>query len=73
MTYDGGLCFPLRRITNMDQAPLPFEYLCGKTYVCKGDMIVWAKSIRRGWDKRQATLVLTVFADGIPYVKPDIL
>ena len=73
MTYDGGLCFPLRRITNMDQAPLPFEYLCGKTYVCKGDMIVWAKSIRSGWDKRQATLVLTVFADGIPYVKPDIL
>ena len=31
MTYDGGLCFPLRRIANMDQTPLPFEYLCGKT------------------------------------------
>ena len=73
MTYDGGLCFPLWRIANMDQTPLPFEYLCGRTYACKGDETVWAESIRSGWDKRQATLVLTVFADGIPYVKPDIL
>ena len=72
MTYAGGLCFPLRRIANMDQTPLPFEYLCGRTYSCKGDKTIWAKSIRSGWDKRQATLVLTVFADGIPYVKPDI-
>ena len=24
MTYDGGLCFLLRRIANMDQTPLPF-------------------------------------------------
>ena len=72
MTYDGGLCFPLWRISNMDQTPLPFEYPCGKTYACKGDETAWARSIRSGWDKRQATLVLTVFADGIPYVKPDI-
>ena len=72
MTYAGGLCFPLRRTANMDQTPLPFEYLCGKTYACKGDKTIWAKSIHSGWDKRKATLVLTVFADGIPYVKSDI-
>ena len=72
MTYTGRLCFPLRRIANMDQTPLPFEHLCGGAYACKEDKTVWAKSVRSGWDKRQATLGLTVFADGIPYVKPDI-
>ena len=72
VTYDGGLCFPLRLIANMDQTPLPFEHLRDRTYACKGDKTVWAKSIRGGWDKRQATLVPTIFAAGIPYVKPDI-
>ena len=39
MTYAGGLCFPLRRIANMDQTPLPFKCLCGKTYACKGQLM----------------------------------
>ena len=46
--------------------------LCGKTYACKGYKTVWAKPIGSGWDKRQATLVLIVSADGVSYIKPDI-
>ena len=73
MTYGDRLCFPLQLIAIMDQTPLPFEHLCGKTYTCRGDKTVWAKSIRSGWSRRQAMLVLTIFADGVPYVKPDFL
>ena len=36
------------------------------------DKTVWTKSVRGGRDKRQATLVLTAFASGITFVKPDI-
>jgi len=71
-SYDIGR-YALSHIVNMDQTPLPFEYLSGKTYALKGDKTIWAKSLRSGWDKRQATLVLTVFADGIGRVKPLII
>ncbi|KAF8249951.1 hypothetical protein K440DRAFT_640730 [Wilcoxina mikolae CBS 423.85] len=49
----------------MDQTPTPFEYLSGWTYGSKGSKTVWAKAERSGWDKRQATIQLTVLADGI--------
>ena len=65
--------FDLAHIANMDQTPLPFEYLTGRTYSHKGDKTIWAKSEKAGWDKRQATLVLTAFADGIGRVKPLII
>ena len=65
--------FDLANIANMDQIPLPFEYLTGRTYSHKGDKTIWAKSEKAGWDKRQAILVLTVFADGIGRVKPLII
>jgi len=65
--------FDLAHIANMDQTPLPFEYLTGRTYSHKGDKTRWAKSEKAGWDKRQATLVLTAFADGIGRVKPLII
>lgn len=57
----------------MDQTPLPFEYLSGRTYALKGDKTVWAKSIKSGWGKRQATPTFTVFADGVTRVKPIII
>ena len=65
--------FDLAHIANMDQTPLPFEYLTGKTYSHRGDKTIWTKSERSGWDKRQATLALTVFADGVDRVKPLII
>ena len=32
-----------------------------------------AKTDRSGWDKRQATLILYIFADGIPRLPPKII
>lgn len=48
----------------MDQTPAPFEYLSGQTYALKGCKTVWAIAEKSGWDKRQATIQLTVLADG---------
>ena len=54
----------------MDQTPLPFEYLEGQTYNNIGDRTIWVQGSQSGWDKRQGTIQLTVFADAIPRVKP---
>ena len=56
--------FKLSEIANMDQTPIAFEFLSGKTYDFKGAKTVWIKEARSGWDRRQATLQLCVFADG---------
>jgi len=64
--------YRLSNISNMDQTPLPFEYLEGQTYNKIGEKTIWAQSSQSGWDKRQGTIQLTVFADGIPRVKPLI-
>ena len=65
--------FLLSNILNMDQTPLPWEYLAGKTYDFKGKKTIWVKSRKSGWDKRQATIQLTIFADGIARVKPLLI
>jgi hypothetical protein len=49
----------------MDQTPIGFEFLSGRTYDFKGVKTVWVKEQRSGWDRRQATLQVCVFADGI--------
>ncbi|RPA91830.1 hypothetical protein L873DRAFT_1572184, partial [Choiromyces venosus 120613-1] len=60
-------------ICNMDQTLLPFEYLSGQTYNQQGEKMIWVQgSQQSGWDKRQATIQLTVFADAVPHVKPLI-
>jgi hypothetical protein len=47
--------FILSNILNMDQIPLPWEYLEGRTYEFKGKKTVWVRNKRSGWDKHQAT------------------
>jgi len=54
----------------MDQTPLPWEYLEGRSYETKGNKTVWAKSRQSGWGKRQATMQFTTFADGVARVLP---
>ena len=49
----------------MDQTPLQFEFLDSKCYDMKGVKTVWVKSHGFGWDKRQATLMVHVTADGV--------
>ncbi|RPA95569.1 DDE-domain-containing protein [Choiromyces venosus 120613-1] len=65
--------YELSNICNLDETPIPFEYLAGKTYDITGQKTVWVKETRSGWDKRQASLVLCIFADGIPWVPPMII
>lgn len=57
----------------MDQTPLAFEFLDQRTYDFKGAETVWIKETRSGWDKRQATLQLCVFADGVKRCKPQLI
>ena len=61
--------YRLSNISNMDQTPLLFEYLEGQTYNKIGEKTIWAQSSQSGWDKRQRTIQLTMFADGVPWVK----
>ena len=57
----------------MDQTPISYEYLEGRTYNKSRDKTVWLPGSRSArWDKRQGTIQLTAFADGEPYVKPLI-
>jgi len=64
--------YRLQNICNMDQTPVPYEYLDGQTYNLVGEKSVWLQSSKSGWDKRQGTIQLTVFEDGISRVKPLI-
>ncbi|KAF8248670.1 hypothetical protein K440DRAFT_642086 [Wilcoxina mikolae CBS 423.85] len=66
-------CIPHCRVGNMDQTPLPFEFLDDYTYDALGTQSVQIKSSKSGWDKRQATIMITCFADGLPHVKPVII
>ena len=60
-------------IANMEQTPLPFVLDDGKTYDIKDVKDVWAQSRQSGFDKRQATIQLTSFADGVDSVRPTII
>ena len=65
--------FKLSEIANMDQSPLPFEHLKGRTYEKKGNKTVRLKGGKSSWDKRQCTLQIAVFADGIMRCKPLLM
>ena len=60
-------------ILNLDETPIPFEYLDGHTYEICGAKTVSGKSDRSGWGKRQATLMLYIFADGIQRIQPKLI
>ncbi|KZL66533.1 pogo transposable element with krab domain-like [Colletotrichum incanum] len=68
-----GLRFPTHRIINFDETPIPFEYLDGSTWADKGARTVAGKTDRSGWSKRQATLILYIFADGIQRILPKLI
>ena len=59
--------FKLSEIANMDKTPLGFEFNDRRTYAQKKNKTVWVKEQRSGWNKRQATLQLTVHTDGNPH------
>lgn len=57
----------------MDQTPLAFDFLSTRTYDAKGSKTIWVKESRSGWDKRQATLQVCVYADGVNRCKPLLI
>ena len=65
--------FKASDLVNMDQTPLPCVLDDGKTYDKKGVKEVWAQSRQSGLDNRQATVQLTVFADGVDRVRPTVI
>ena len=62
----------LRNIANMDQPPLEFCFNTKRT-TCetKGEKTMWARSTGSGYEKRQCTVQLTVFEDGVQRIKPN--
>ena len=56
----------------MDQTALSFVLDDGKTYDKKSMKEVRAQSGQSGLEKRQATVQLTVFADGVDRVRPTV-
>jgi hypothetical protein len=54
----------------MDQSPLAFEFLKGKTYAKRGERTILLKGAKSGWDKRQCTLQIYVSADRVACCKP---
>ena len=57
--------FKASDLANIDQTISPFVLVDGKTYDKKGVKEVWTQSGQSGLDKRQATVQLTVLADGL--------
>ena len=66
--------FPLSCIENMDWAPALFGLSSGKTYADKDSRTVWCRSVGGSeMEKRQATVQLTICADGEPRVRPVMI
>ena len=61
------MSFKLKDIANMDQTPLPFVLNDGRTYDAVGSKEMW---VRSGLDKRQFTVQLTIFDDGLCRLRP---
>ena len=57
----------------MDQTPISFEFLDGRTYGTIGSRKVFVKQTGSGWDRRQATLQILVHADSIQRCKPLLI
>ena len=56
---------PALNILNIDKVPIPFKFLNSYTYHIYGEKTITGKTDRSGWGKRQATLILYIFANSI--------
>lgn len=65
--------FSKRHTINVDETPIPFTNDAGSTWDQLGAKTISIKTARSGWEKRQATLILYIFGDGICRLKPKII
>lgn len=62
-----------RNFINADEIPLEFDCNGGRTYSKKGLKHIWSRNIASGLEKRQATLIITLFGDGAFRTPPVIV
>jgi hypothetical protein len=65
--------FSQRYTLNVDETPIPFNRDDGSTWDLLGAKTVSVKTHRSGWEKRQATLILYIFGDGICRLQPKLI
>ena len=63
----------MSNIANMDQTTLPFVLDDRRIYDAKGSEDYLFSSGKFGLDKRQSTIQLTIFTEGIIGVRPTII
>lgn len=61
------------QIYNVDETSLSWEYVPGQTYNLKETKTIWSKRVESSSEKRQYTLFLCVFADGVPRIPPILI
>ena len=65
--------FRMVMIINLDETPLPFHLGSDSSYNLKGEKTITTRVERSGWDKRQATVLLIINADGSWLLKPLVI
>jgi hypothetical protein len=63
----------LSEIYNIDQSPLLFKFLKGRTYAKKGEKTIRLKGGKSRHNKRIYTLQIAIFADDMPRYKPLLM
>ncbi|KAJ0135266.1 Peroxisomal targeting signal 2 receptor [Fusarium oxysporum f. sp. albedinis] len=65
--------FKQRYTLNVDETPIAFEINSGDTWDLQGSNTISVKTVRSGWEKRQATAILYIFGDGVCRLEPTII
>ncbi|KAJ0132999.1 Uncharacterized protein HZ326_23936 [Fusarium oxysporum f. sp. albedinis] len=65
--------FKQRYTLNVDETPIAFEIDSGDTWDLQGSKTISVKTVRSGWEKRQATAILYIFGDGVCRLEPTII
>jgi len=63
----------LGSICDIDETPLPFEYLGRQSYANKSSKSVRVKTSNNDWDKHQAMIILAAFGSGKLQVRLTII
>ena len=65
--------YRIAMIINLDETPIPFHFAADMTYNVRGEKTVSTQAEKSGWDKRQATVLLIVNANGSADLVPLII
>ena len=65
--------FRMVMIINLDETPLPFHLGSDSSYNFKGEKTITTRVEKSGWDKRQATVLLIINADGSWLLNPLVI